>query len=79
MNFINLLSGRRKKLVKNVDTIVDATLFRTDDILEARQAIVDQFDELANMVQAYENERLRMIEEMAKSNRTIVSLCREES
>lgn len=79
MIFIKLLSGRRKKLEKNVDIIVDATLFRTDDILEARQAIVDQFDELANMVQTYENERLRMIEEMAKSNRTIVSLCGEES
>lgn len=79
MNFINLLSKKRKKLVKNVDTIVDETLFRTDNILEARQAIIDQFDEMANTIQAFEDERLRMIEEFAKSNRRIVALCGEES
>lgn len=72
MFFRNLWNGKRKKLVKNVDTIVDETLFRTDDILNARKEIIEQFDELVSVLSLYDEELTNIAAEINK-NRSIMA------
>lgn len=74
MYFRNLWNGKRKKLVKNVDTIVDETLFRTDDILNARKEIIDQFDELVSALSMYDAELTNIAVEIDKSRSRMAAL-----
>lgn len=74
MYFRNLWNGKRKKLVKNVDTIVDETLFRTDDILNARKEIIDQFDELVSALSLYDAELTSISVEIDKSRSRMAAL-----
>ena len=74
MFFRGLWNGKRKKLVKNVDTIVDGTLFRTDDILDARQEIIDQFDELVSALSLYDAELTNIAVEIDKSRSRMMAL-----
>lgn len=74
MFFKNLWNGKRKKLVKNVDTIVDETLFRTDDILNARKEIIDQFDELVSALSLYDEELTNIAAEINKSRSRMAAL-----
>ena len=74
MFFRGLWNGKRKKLVKNVDTIVEGTLFRTDDILDARQEIIDQFDELVSALSMYDAELTNIAVEIDKSRSRMAAL-----
>ena len=74
MFFRGLWNGKRKKLVKNVDTIVEGTLFRTDDILDARQEIIDQFDELVSALSMYDAELTNIAVEIDKSRSRMMAL-----
>ena len=74
MFFRGLWNGKRKKLVKNVDTIVEGTLFRTDDILNARQEIIDQFDELVSALSMYDAELTNIAVEIDKSRSRMMAL-----
>ena len=74
MYFRNLWNGKRKKLVKNVDAIVDETLFRTDDILNARKEIIDQFDELVSALSLYDAELTNIAFEIDKSRSRMAAL-----
>lgn len=74
MFFRNLWNGKRKKLVKNVDTIVAETLFRTDDILNARKEIIDQFDELVSALSMYDAELTNIAAEINKSRSRMAAL-----
>ena len=74
MFFRGLWNGKRKKLVKNVDTIVEGTLFRTDDILNARKDIIDQFDELVSALSMYDAELTNIAVEIDKSRSRMAAL-----
>lgn len=74
MFFRDLWNGKRTKLVGNVDAIVDEAVSRTDDILDARQEIIDQFDELVSALSLYDAELTSIAEEISKSRSRMMAL-----